>query len=195
MTFTVSEKRNSRFMMTVFHGLFSWSWAGLSHEFILKWSFNWVSHTNKIGDKCRRENNLSLWGNSWCHTAETLHASVASPAAVCSVDPRVNCSHLEPKSTLECTAFILPSFVNLYVSCVILREWSKAPTLHSRWHASQATKLSKVIYFLWRVKLENHVGASLRWALRRGSWERFSSNVCSVFWVTSWTVTTDKGVL
>lgn len=106
------------------------------------------------------------------------------PAAVCSLNP-LNCFHLERKKKKrtipDCTAFILCSFVNSYVSCVILREGSKAQALHSHWRASQATKHSEVVYFLWRAKLENHVGASLRWAVRRLSGEHFVSSSAFIF--------------
>lgn len=50
------------------------------------------------------------------------------------------------KNTLHMiVAFIRCSFVNFYVSRVILREGSKALALHSRWHTSQATKRWEVI--------------------------------------------------
>lgn len=69
-------------MMTVFHGLFSCNWAALSHKFILlKWSFNWVSHTNKIKkDKTQAwKNNLGLWGKQLMSC--DLHRSLGSSAA------------------------------------------------------------------------------------------------------------------
>lgn len=60
MTFTVLKKKRT-LMMTVFHGLFSCNWAALSHKFILlKWSFNWVSHTNKI-KKTKRRRGKTTW--------------------------------------------------------------------------------------------------------------------------------------
>lgn len=109
--------------MTVFHGLISWSLAGLSIEFILKWSFNWT-HRNKIGDNYRHENNISCWENSWCHYS----------AAAASVSPLNNCSHLDENSRCTGQSCFHPLLVNLYVSCVILRQGSKTLTLHSGRH-------------------------------------------------------------
>lgn len=90
----------------------------------------------KIRDKSRRENNLSLEENSWCHTLVTgfrRHASVVF-ATVCLLRGRKVCM------CRTSAAFILCLFVNLHVSCVTLREGSKAPTPHLGWHTSRATK-------------------------------------------------------
>lgn len=175
MTFTVSEKRNSCFMMTV-DWLFSWSRAGLSHDFILKWSFNWVSHTNKRGDKRRHENNLSLWEAGRWSSVQTVRVF---PAVVCSFRR----SHLKLKEKKKHepgrAAFMLGSFVNSHVSCVILREGSNgADTLFALTHVKGNEKHKKKRFW---VKLWNHVGTRPRRAVSR-EFLNAALHLYSLFW-------------
>lgn len=114
--------------------LFSCSWAGLTHGFMLKWYFYWVSRTNKkIRDECRRANNLSLEENG-CHASATV------------------CLLRAERSAGQRCFYPLP-FLLIYQLCHFKRKIKSADTSLGLTHV---TSNKGVIYFLWWEKLGNH---------------------------------------
>lgn len=170
MTFYCLRKEElTHFMMTVFHWLLIWSWAGFSHDFYTQVVFCWVSHTNKTRQMQAMKPTLGK-------TVEAhfeLRVSVVVSKVICCRSS--NRSHSKQKKTkvhicIDSTAFILCLLVN---SNVISRVGSKALTSlrpthvtghkalqsHSRRVAGEIRKETRGWDELWGENASNHTPA------------------------------------